>query len=190
MKPVIPCKVVDVARQVHGLASRGTHVPLQSVSVPSIVKHDGKDDLPPRKFDIGHRIWQRVLHLHQEVEDVVLGDDRGIETTLAIVWYCCGTKGKVMRVSHHGRSDARRKRPYSVYLARLSLCLERMDACSQVEIKLHLTILDENGGIPCLGEIFRQSATSIYEHKENLLGGRSLGASDSWMEAQSSEGLG
>ena len=71
LKAVVLCKVVDVARYVYGFASSGAHVPFQSLAVPSIVKDSGKDDLPSWELDIDHRLWERVLHLYQEAEDIV-----------------------------------------------------------------------------------------------------------------------
>ena len=64
-------------------------------------------------------------------------------------------------------------------LALSSFRLERREACSQVEIKLHPTILDGNGGINFLENSVRVRYLAINTKGGNLLGGRSLWASDS-----------
>ena len=64
-----------------------------------------------------------------------------------------------------------------------------MDACSQAEIKLRLTILDENGGNTYLETYaLERDISPLIRKEENLLGGRSLWALDSRLEAQSSGG--
>lgn len=65
-----------------------------------------------------------------------------------------------MEEAYHGGPDTRREGPYPVNLALSSFRLERVDACAQVEIELHLAILDENSGIArlCKKKTLRQNA--------------------------------
>ena len=84
LEVVVLCEVGDVAQEVYGFASGGAHVSFQSLAVPSIVKGNGKDDLPSRELDIDHRIREQVFYPYQEVEDIVLGDELDIGMTLAV----------------------------------------------------------------------------------------------------------
>ena len=82
LEAIVLCEVVDIALEVYSFASSGVHVPFQSLAVPTIVKGDGKDDLPCRELDTDYRNRERVLQPDQEIEDIVLGDDLGIEMIL------------------------------------------------------------------------------------------------------------